>query len=246
MTGSYDVPVTHAGDRIPEPPERQARAARILDVAAELLLRHGYRRVTIDDIARGADIGKGTVYLHWRTREELFSAVFEREVQQAIGDLLGAVQRDRHGFLLHRVARTYFLVIMNRPLLRGFVLADDELLGKLARSGGAREDRHQLVSLSYFQLLADHGLLHPDLSPEVAAYAFLATFEGFLMAEASAYQSAPADLQRRADLLAVTVQRAFETGRELPPDTEDLLAQRGTDLFQGLLAAYQADPSGTA
>src|SRR6266508_6776089 len=82
--GSYAVSVTHTGDRLPEPPGRQARAARILDVAAELLLRHGYRRVTIDDVARGADVGKGTVYLHWKTRDDLFQAVFEREVLQAL------------------------------------------------------------------------------------------------------------------------------------------------------------------
>ncbi|MGW2198666.1 helix-turn-helix domain-containing protein, partial [Streptosporangium sp. NPDC001682] len=42
------------------------RADRILDAAAELLVRLGYRKVTIDDIARLAGIGKGTVYLHPR------------------------------------------------------------------------------------------------------------------------------------------------------------------------------------
>ena len=79
-------------ERLHEPRDRQARAARILDVTAELLLRHGYRRVTIDDIARHADIGKGTVYLHWKTRDDLFKAVFEREVLHALTELL----RRRH------------------------------------------------------------------------------------------------------------------------------------------------------
>lgn len=227
--------MTPTDDRLPEPLERKARAARILDVAADLLLRHGYRRVTIDDVACGADIGKGTVYLHWRTREELFSAVFEREVREAIGGLVWALQQDRRAFLLHRFARVYFLAIMERPLLRGFVLADAELLGKLARSGGAREERHQLMSHHYFELLAEHGLLHADLNPEDAAYAFLATFEGFL--QVSAGEPTPADLQRRADLLAVTIARAFETGHELPPATQDLLAQRVIDLLAGLIDA---------
>ncbi|WP_234322969.1 helix-turn-helix domain-containing protein, partial [Streptomyces sp. NRRL S-350] len=51
---------------------RQERAERILDTTAELLEQHGYRRVTIDDVASRAGIGKGTVYLHWKTREALF------------------------------------------------------------------------------------------------------------------------------------------------------------------------------
>jgi AcrR family transcriptional regulator len=228
-----------SNDQILEPTERQVRAARILDVAADLLLRHGYRRVTIDDVARGAGIGKGTVYLHWRTREELFSAVFEREVREAVGDLLQALQQDRSTALLHRLARAYFLAIMDRPLLRGFVLADADLLGKLARSGGAREDRHQLMGHRYFELLAEHGLLHADLTPEAAAYAFLATLEGFLVS--SAGEPAAVDRLRRADLLAVTVQRAFETGRKLPPAAQDLLAQRAINLLRDVIEADEAD-----
>ena len=43
----------------------EERAGRILDAAAELLLRWGYKRVSIEEIARHAGIGKGTVYLHF-------------------------------------------------------------------------------------------------------------------------------------------------------------------------------------
>jgi AcrR family transcriptional regulator len=42
-------------DRLRDPQQRQERATRVLDVAAALLLRHGYRRVTVDDVATGAD-----------------------------------------------------------------------------------------------------------------------------------------------------------------------------------------------
>lgn len=58
--------------RRPPRGHRQLRAERILDTTAELLCQHGYKRVTIDDVARRAGVGKGTVYLHWKTREALF------------------------------------------------------------------------------------------------------------------------------------------------------------------------------
>ena len=54
-----------------------ARLERVLDAAAELLLRWGYQKVTIDEIARHARIGKGTVYLHFPTKDALFLAVYE-------------------------------------------------------------------------------------------------------------------------------------------------------------------------
>lgn len=54
--------------RMPEP--SKDRADRILDAAASLLIRYRYRKVTDEDVARQAGIGKGTVYLHWRTKEK--------------------------------------------------------------------------------------------------------------------------------------------------------------------------------
>ena len=45
------------------------------DAATALILRWGYNKTTIDDIARQAGVGKGTVYLHWNTREELFATL---------------------------------------------------------------------------------------------------------------------------------------------------------------------------
>lgn len=230
------------GDRLRDPGSREARATRILDVTAELLLRHGYRRVTIDDIAQRAGIGKGTVYLHWKTREELVTAVFEREGLEAIEELLMDLRREPGTCLLHRLARSYFLAIMSRPLLRGFFLADAELLGKLARPGrAARESRHGLMSHAYFDLLAEHGLLRTDLSPDALSYAFLATFEGFLQAQANASEEASADLEHNADLLALTVQRAFETGRTVSPATQQTIATRVIDLLTELGDADRAD-----
>src|SRR5258708_7943661 len=114
------------GDRLRDPRERAERAERILDVTADLLLRFGYRRVTIDDVARQADIGKGTVYLHWKTRDDLFRAVFEREVLGAVEELLEVLRRDAEAWRPHRLARSYFLAIMSRPLLWAFFLADAE------------------------------------------------------------------------------------------------------------------------
>jgi AcrR family transcriptional regulator len=229
-------------DRLHDPRDRQARAARILDVAAELLLRHGYRRVTIDDIARHADIGKGTVYLHWKTRDALFKAVFEREVLQALEQLLGTLRQDPGAWMLHRLARSWFLAIMHRPLLKALFLADAELLGKLARpTGGAREDRHRLVSHAYVRLLAEHGLLRDDLDADAVAFAFLATLEGFIQAEPTASQRQESGVEDRADLLSLTVQRAFETRRRLSAAAERAIAARVIDLLAGLRDADRAD-----
>jgi AcrR family transcriptional regulator len=233
--------VSAHGERLRDPRQRAERATRILDVAADLLLRHGYRRVTIDDVAAGAGIGKGTVYLHWTTREQLFSAVFAREVLYAIDQLRQALRQDPHVCLLHGFARTYFLAIVNRPLLRGFLLADPELLGKLTASlDTGRGNRHREMSRGYLKLLAGHGLLRDDMDVDEVGYAYQATFEGFLRAEADA----PADrLNQRADLLARTIRRAFENDRAIPDTELRDLAAAAITLLTDLIDADRAETS---
>lgn len=206
-------------------------------MAADLLLRHGYRRVTIDDVAAGAGIGKGTVYLHWKTREQLFSVVFAREVLYALDELRVALRRDPRVSLLHRFAHTYFLAIANRPLLRSFLLGDPELLGKLTSDTG-RDDRHRAVLHGYFRLLAEHGLLRDDLSVDEVGYAYDATFEGFLRAEDASAVEGP---EQRAGLLARTVRRAFENERPASDTAvEDLAAATGA-LLGDLIDADRAE-----
>jgi AcrR family transcriptional regulator len=54
------------------------KRARILSAAQDLFLRYGVKRTSIDDVAREAEIAKGTVYLYYESKHELFAAVAER------------------------------------------------------------------------------------------------------------------------------------------------------------------------
>ena len=54
----------------------------ILDAAEALLGRYGYRKTTMEDIAREVGIGKGTTYLHFASKEEVFLATIDRIVDR--------------------------------------------------------------------------------------------------------------------------------------------------------------------
>ena len=41
----------------------------ILDATDRLLARYGFKKMTIDDLAREEGIGKGSVYLHFPSKE---------------------------------------------------------------------------------------------------------------------------------------------------------------------------------
>lgn len=64
--------------------QRQEREALILQVAEEVLLEKGYYETSIDEIASRVGIAKGTVYLHFPSKEDLVVALMMREIRQLI------------------------------------------------------------------------------------------------------------------------------------------------------------------
>jgi AcrR family transcriptional regulator len=215
---------------------RAARADRILDAATDLLLRLGYRRVTVEDVAEAAGIGKGTVYLHWRTREELFLAALQRAYVESVDELVAALRAEPATVLLHRLTRQHYLGLMRRPLLRALYTADPQVLGRLARGmSDHQDDRHHAATHDYLRLLVEGGLLRTDPPVPELAYAYLAVLEGFLLVDSF---NAPSDLalERKADLLATTVRHAFEPPEPPDPATVAATAARATELWSAVAA----------
>ncbi|HEY2462381.1 MAG TPA: TetR/AcrR family transcriptional regulator [Candidatus Acidoferrum sp.] len=67
--------------------KKESVRAHIIATAVQLFSRHGMNSVTVDHIADVADIGKGTIYNYFDTKEDIvvaFMANVEREVQSQI------------------------------------------------------------------------------------------------------------------------------------------------------------------
>jgi AcrR family transcriptional regulator len=57
------------------------RAQNIIEAADELFARYGYERTSMDDIARHLGIGKGSIYLEFRTKEEILFKIMSRHAE---------------------------------------------------------------------------------------------------------------------------------------------------------------------
>ncbi len=60
---------------------REVREA-ILDATDEFLSRNGYQKMTIDDLAAAVGIGKGSIYLHFRSKEEVVLSHIDRIIER--------------------------------------------------------------------------------------------------------------------------------------------------------------------
>jgi AcrR family transcriptional regulator len=64
--------------------DAQRNRERILEVAKKAFTRSG-ANASLDDIAKDADVGAGTLYRHFPTRDALIEAVYRTEVEKLAG-----------------------------------------------------------------------------------------------------------------------------------------------------------------
>ncbi len=72
---------------IPDTDVRQ----NIIDAARELFARYGFRKATMDEIARAARKGKSSLYHYFKSKEEVFQEVVEEEAAEVKAEISQAV-----------------------------------------------------------------------------------------------------------------------------------------------------------
>jgi TetR/AcrR family transcriptional regulator len=61
--------------------EKEHRKEEIVDAAQKLFFEKGLQAATLDDIAEAAELSKGTIYLYYKSKEDLYLAVMMRGMQ---------------------------------------------------------------------------------------------------------------------------------------------------------------------
>ena len=91
---------------------KEAVKESILDATDRLLARFGYRKMTVDDIAAEAGIGKGTIYLHFTSKEEVVLSHIDRIVERLNSRLRQIAQSET------AAAERLRLMLLTRVLFR--------------------------------------------------------------------------------------------------------------------------------
>lgn len=107
---------------------RGRKRRRILEVASELFIAHGYRKASISDIARRAGIAKGTFYLYFENKIDVLLAVIAWEKLRSIPafvDLFDESLTPRER--LRRWIASALVVVARSPLLSRLIGGDEEL-----------------------------------------------------------------------------------------------------------------------
>jgi len=167
--------------------EREARRRSILDAARDTFLEQGIAATTMDDIARRAELSKGTLYLYFRSKDEMCFALLLEASEALVRAMQGAVVPDRHPLeQLRQMAITYYRFYLSQPDYFRFMFVvehqpyrgrvSEELLEQWAVMGRLGVQ----VLADILQRGQEQGLIRP-LDPWQTAVAFWSAVTGTIV-----------------------------------------------------------------
>ncbi|GGK99329.1 TetR/AcrR family transcriptional regulator [Nocardia jinanensis] len=113
--------------------------ARILDAARTQFELFGVKKTTIGDVARQADVDRGTIYRRIGSRDDLVRAVSAREVGALLAELEGIPSRHES---VEAIVAEIFVTVITRWRTHGLInrvlaLEPGRLLPQVTTEGGA-------------------------------------------------------------------------------------------------------------
>lgn len=149
---------------------------RLIDVALISFSKYGYDRTRMEDIASIAEVAKGTLYLYFKNKEDLFTAISERNIEKL---------------------KNHFITIFNNKeeLISGlqnfykqFKHPDNkvffEMLAESSRNSKLKHLLHQHrrkiieMIINYIELQKRNGFLKNDLNSKIIAHILVAQYDG--------------------------------------------------------------------
>ncbi len=151
-------------------PKRDA----ILRAATDVFAESGYFNAQVADVARAAGVAAGTVYLYFRSKDDLLASIFERSMRDAIAEgramagevrdprerlrrfatlHLGRLGRDRNLAVVFQVElrqSTKFMERFSSTLLRDYLGLIRDAIADGQRSGMFRPDIKATVAAKLF------------------------------------------------------------------------------------------------
>jgi AcrR family transcriptional regulator len=114
-------------------PDNNERQQQILDAAAAVIIRVGYDKATMSDIAEEAGASRRTIYLYFKGKEELFEALLYREYMQYAQTWLEHIEADPRGGTFGGFYRALFQSVNSRPLIAAMLRRDRRVIGNYLR-----------------------------------------------------------------------------------------------------------------
>ncbi|SRR5258707_11564498 len=181
--------------------DENERERAIFDVTAELLLRHGYNKLTMSDVADAVGLNRRLVYLLFPSKDALVEALLLREMNTYVQMWSHYLDRDPLGGTVASVYRSLLVVLKQLPLMTAMYTRDEQMFGKyLSRPGSffAHWPPDPGPTREFLQTMQEVGAVRQDINTRAAAF-ILDALAPSILAALSPHKRGPRDDSTRPD-----------------------------------------------
>ena len=175
---------------------RAVREQQMLDAAVQIFSVNGYHETSMDAIAAEAEISKPMLYLYYGSKEELFGACLDRELNRFVDEVRNKIDFSQSPKELLRNAVLAFLKYIDANRASWMVLYT-QATSSQAFAHTVREGRERIVDLVGRLLRSGTRHPEPDTDFDMMAVALVGAGE----AVANRVSTGDADVDEAAELM---------------------------------------------
>ncbi len=145
---------------------------KILEKSIKAFLSKGFRGTTTKEITSAAGVAKGTLYWHFKSKDEILDAILEKFLKEFVGGISDAVANCSENFVGKFKAFFKFGSEFSRDNLE-LMLVYQTLLGEIVGSKSKAEMKMKVIQNRYdhlVQTLLDEGKKEGVISEDVDTY----------------------------------------------------------------------------
>lgn len=127
----------------------------IMQAALERFVRYGYHKTTVDEIARQARVGKGTIYFYFKNKEDIMQTLVDRELTKGFVAITEATM-DEPSFTqrLRKVIRISIEYFHQNDLVSKVMAQDPDVVLSVISD---KNREFQKLSISGIKAILDEG-----------------------------------------------------------------------------------------
>ena len=154
---------------------------KIVESALISFSKYGYDRTRMEDIAEAAKVSKGTLYLYFRSKEELFYAISERNITK-LKEQLSTLFTTKKEDLILNVEKFYDN--FHKEIGQDFEKVFFEIIAESSRNSRLQKMLYEQrikafdVIIEYLNLQVQRGFINKDTDIKAIAAGLVALFDG--------------------------------------------------------------------
>jgi TetR/AcrR family transcriptional regulator, repressor for uid operon len=154
---------------------------KIVESALISFSKYGYDRTRMEDIAEAAKVSKGTLYLYFRSKEELFYAISERNITK-LKEQLSTLFTTKKEDLILNVEKFYDN--FHKEIGQDFEKVFFEIIAESSRNSRLQKMLYEQriktfdVIIEYLNLQVQRGFISKDIDIKAIAAGLVSLFDG--------------------------------------------------------------------